>query len=179
MHPIPHSARGFTLVELIAVLVLTGILGAVASSRFIGRESFDIRVYADQTLAQLRFAQKAAIVQNRQVFVQLRGDRIALCFDAACTVHVQGPGGNAGTAVCDNDKAWYCEALPTATTYALSPAAPYASLQYFYFSPLGKPYAATDGGIGDGTFARLTLELRRGTELQSLHVEEDTGYVHQ
>ena len=182
MSPIPHSARGFTLVELIAVLVLTGILGAVASSRFIGRESFDIRAYTDQTLATLRFAQKVAITQNRPVFVRLNGASIALCFDAACTVRVLAPGGNSASsetlAACASDKTWYCEAPPAATTYALSPALN-ASNPYFFFSALGKPYAASDGSTGDGSFATLTLTLQRGGELQKLYVEQDTGYVHQ
>jgi MSHA pilin protein MshC len=162
--------------------VLTGILGAVASSRFIGRESFDTRAYTDQTLAQLRFAQKVAISQNRQVFVRLNGASIALCFDAGCATRVLASGGNSASsktlAACAQDKSWYCEAPPGATIYALLPALD-ASKQYFFFSALGKPYAATDKPGGDATFSRLELAIQRGGERQSVYVEEDTGYVHQ
>jgi MSHA pilin protein MshC len=162
--------------------VLTGILGAVASSRFIGRESFDTRAYTDQTLAQLRFAQKAAIAQNRPVFVRLNGASIALCFDAACATRVLASGGNSASSktldACAQDKTWYCEAPPGPTTYALTPALD-ASQPYFFFSALGKPYAATDNVGADATFARLEMTIQRGGESQTLHVEEETGYVHQ
>lgn len=185
MPPIVCRARGFTLVELIAVLVLVGILGAYASSRFIGRESFDARAYADQTLAMLRFAQKLAIAQNRRVFVRLDGDSVALCFDNAyCTTRVLAPGGNSAStrtlAACAQDKTWFCEALPVATSYTLEPAAPYAGRPWLYFSALGKPYAAADAATssGDGTFVKLALQVRRGSEFQTLFVETETGYVH-
>jgi MSHA pilin protein MshC len=185
MPPIPQHARGFTLIELIAVLVLTGILGAVASSRLIGRESFDARAYTDQTLSMLRFAQKVAIAQNRRVFVRLDGASIALCFDDACATRVLAPGGNGASketlAACSGDKTWHCEAPPTGARYALTPPAPYASQPYFYFSALGKPYAAADAAFpaGDSTFAGLRLEIQRSGERQTLFVEMETGHVHQ
>ncbi len=37
------SSRGFTMVELILVMVVAGILAAVAVPRMIGRNSFDTR----------------------------------------------------------------------------------------------------------------------------------------
>jgi MSHA pilin protein MshC len=146
----------------------------------IGRESFDARVYADQTLALLRLAQKTAIAQNRPVFVRLNGTSIALCFnDIDCATRVLAPGGNGAStetlAACSGDKTWYCEAPPDGASLSLSPALP-----SFYFSALGKPYAATDADpTGASTFARLALQIRRGAEEQTLYVEEDTGYVHQ
>jgi hypothetical protein len=53
-------------------------------------------------------------------------------------------------------------------------------LSHFYFSALGRPYAATDTDpAGDSTFSKLELQIRRGGESQPVYVEEDTGYVHQ
>ena len=111
--------RGFTLVELIAVLVVGGLLAAVAMPRFFRQDGFDARSFADQNVSMLRYAQKLAIAQNRPVFVQLNGTRMALCFNTACDEanRVLPPaGGNSGRkatlTACANTTAWLCEAAP-------------------------------------------------------------------
>ena len=67
----PPSERGFSLVELILVMVIAGILAAVAVPRLVGRNSFDTRGFADQLGATVRYAQKLAVAQRRDVFVSL------------------------------------------------------------------------------------------------------------
>ncbi len=65
------NQRGFTLVELITVIVIIGILAVAAAPRFFDKDVFQARGAADQVIAALRYGQKVAIAQHRAVDVNL------------------------------------------------------------------------------------------------------------
>ena len=172
--------RGFTLVELIAVLVVGGLLAAVAMPRFFRQDSFDARSFADQNVSMLRYAQKLAIAQNRPVFVQLNGTRMALCFNTACDAanRVLPPaGGNSGRkatlSACANTTAWLCEAAPGKISYSapLDTAA-------FYFNALGRPFKVADAEPVSTFPARISIGIKDGGMTRNIIVEGETGYVH-
>lgn len=175
-----RQQRGFTLVELIAVLVVGGILAAVAMPRFFQKDSFDARSFADQNVSMLRYAQKLAIAQNRPVFVLLNGSRIALCFSAACEAsnRVLPPaGGNSGRkatlAACANATAWLCEGAPDKISYSVPQEA-----AAFYFNALGRPYKSTDTEPVSSFPARVSIGISGGGIARTIVVEGETGYVH-
>ncbi|QGZ42766.1 prepilin-type N-terminal cleavage/methylation domain-containing protein [Pseudoduganella flava] len=164
---------GFTLVELILVLVVTGILAAVMAPRFFDRATFDTTSYSNQVTALIRYGQKQAIAQNRNVFVRLDGASVALCYDAACTQPVTAAAGknsdSANTlARCGNLSTWACEGVPNGL--AMTAAA------MFYFDPAGRPFYPNDGNTS--TFVnRLAVQVTGGGQTRVTLVEQETGYT--
>ena len=70
----PTSVAGFTLIELIAVMVIIGILSVVAGPRFFDQEIFAQRGFADEAKSALRYAQKLAIASGCNVDFALTSD---------------------------------------------------------------------------------------------------------
>lgn len=178
-----RTVRGFTLVELVMVVVLVGVLGAVASARYFDSAGFDAGAYAEQTRAMLRYAQKSAIAQHRPVFVVFTSKRIALCFnlrsDASCAAanRVLAPAGNSGAkatlAACGGAD-WYCEATPANLAYLVQGA----TAAYVFFDPLGRPFAAADPYPGDpASFAGLVLRITGDGQNHDVTISQESGYV--
>lgn len=173
--------RGFTLVELVLVIVLVGVLSAVAIGRFAGPDVFEARAYADQLQAALRSAQKTAIAQNRPVFVTLSASAVAVCFDSSCATRVRAPGGNNDgrtptIAACAGSAIHYCVGAPNGVTLSGVVPLPYT----FYFDQNGRPFQFADPvGTDASTFGQLALTVADGADAFQFTIERETGYVHQ
>jgi len=181
------AARGFTMVELVVVIVLVGILGAVASARYFDNAGFDAAAYAEQIRTMLRYAQKSAVAQHRPVFVVFGSKRIALCFnyrtDPGCSAanRVLAPAGaNSGASATVAQCAapdWYCEGTPARLAYALQGAG--AGTAYIFFDALGRTYAAADPIPGDSSsFTGLVLRVTGDGINRDITISQETGYVY-
>jgi MSHA pilin protein MshC len=74
-------AAGFTMVELITIMIILGILAAVAIPRMTGTNEFRAVEFHDRTVAALRFAQKAAVSHRRMVCVAFSATTVTLTID--------------------------------------------------------------------------------------------------
>lgn len=73
---------GFTLIELIAVLVILGIVSVVAIGKFLSPDVYALQAARDQTLLCIQAAQQLAMTQSRSVRVLLSGTTIDVRKDA-------------------------------------------------------------------------------------------------
>ena len=148
--------KGFTLVELVVVISLIGIVVAIAAPRFFNRQTFDTRSFADTAASMVRYAQKNAVAQHRDVYVVVGSNAISLCYDAGCGSYVKDPA----------DGSNFTATAPSGVAVSSSPST-------FYFDYIGTPYPVPSGSTT--TAATVTVS---GDITTQITVERETGYVH-
>ena len=154
------TQRGFTLVELITVMVIAGILAVAAIPRFFTKNTFDSRGFYDQVISTLRYAQKAAVAKHRFVCVEFTTNRmITLTYDPTP------PGAAHLVAACPGTQLTspttggsYSVTSPTADVTFTTPAAGTT----FYFDALGRAIAAPASIAVSGYTTTIAVEAETG-----------------
>ena len=161
-----ENQRGFTLVELITVMVIIGIVAVVAVPRFFDRGTFDNRAFHDQVISTLRYAQKAAIAQRRFVCVTFTINSVSLTYgtNSNCTA-------GAGTLASPTGAPY-----PASTQSSFNGALPPTN---FSFDCLGRPRDMTlaTGVCGNNLAVLAANQVVQVKNTDVITVWAETGYV--
>jgi MSHA pilin protein MshC len=187
---------GFTIVELVTVILLVGILGAIGVSRFFDSTAFENRAYADQVRTLLRYAQKMAIAQNRPIFVRSDGNGFAICSNAACDANgmIIAPGGNNNGSAATRQYClqgnvyaaqWMCIGRPASVVVAAEVVRPELGAGgFFSFDGSGRPYnrngaamPAQQSNAAVVNLPAMTLSFTSGSNITRLNIWPETGFV--
>ncbi|MDP3086896.1 MAG: GspH/FimT family protein [Methylotenera sp.] len=135
---------GFTLVELITVMIIVGILSIAVLPRFADQSVFESRGFHDETLSLLRYAQKTAIAQRRTVCISLNATGVTMTIDT------------------DSPADGICNAVPALPNTPRGGTGLSGSVAAFQFTPLGSTNQSANVTIAIAGSTGITVESSTG-----------------
>jgi prepilin-type N-terminal cleavage/methylation domain-containing protein len=77
---------GFTLIELVMVIVITGTLAVFALPRLVDTSSWRLRAFSDQLQSQLHTAQRLSLTQRRPVIATITATGASVAYVSGATL---------------------------------------------------------------------------------------------
>ena len=149
----PAANAGFTVIELILVIVIVAVLGAIAGPRFFDNATFDERAYYDEVVASLRYAQKVAVATGCRVRVDITATTYSLMQQSSLSGH------------CDPADASFPTPVVLGTGEVMNGSAPNGVTTTpaiaFDYEPLGRTSLAADQSVSVGS-RTLTIQADSG-----------------
>jgi len=161
----PARAQGFTMVELVVVMILVGVLAALGIPRLLGDKNMEAAVFGDQVVSGLRRAQAIATSHRRVVCVSIAARGVTMRLNGC---------GNAGLALTGLGDDEYAT---TDSALAAVPVAPPGVL--LFFQPDGRITTDSAGAtpVGNGSIAITATVDNQANTVRTIRVEGTTGYV--
>jgi MSHA pilin protein MshC len=141
---IASNQAGFTLVELITVMIIVGILAIAVLPSFTDQTVFESRGFHDETLSLLRYAQKTAIAQRRTVCIALNATGVTMTIDT------------------DSPADGICNAAPTLPNTPRGGTGLVGSVVAFQFTPLGSTNQGANVTIAIAGSTGITIDSATG-----------------
>lgn len=154
----PHHKGGFTMVELIAVIVILGIMAVSAIAGFMNLNSIDVKAQTEVVKRHLRYAQHKALSTNENWGIQANEAGTAYwLFEGTTTAKRLLPTEQ------DEDRALPRGIKTAQTGWTVT------------FGGNGEPQASSLPAT-EGTGWTLTLK-GSGSDTETLTITEDTGFI--
>ncbi len=161
------KTRGFTLIELVIVILLLGILAAFAVPKWLGKGGVETQTLRDELLTRLRLVQTINMHEPADRCTQLvvEASRFAHITLAATGAACPAPGLMAGWS--DNQRTRGRLVTPsTGIAFSLNNASSFV----IRFDQMGRPL----GGCATG----CTLRVSDGQEMGGIKIESE-GFIHE
>jgi len=134
-------SAGFTFIELIVVLVILGVISAIAVPKFFSVTDFSEDFYFNDVLASVRYAQKLAVVSGCDTQVLTSGQMVIFKRRTNCTSgifdqDIRNPTSGGST---------FFIAVPANLTFI-------ATLSDFYFDGLGRAHNTSTSSVSNAAF---------------------------
>lgn len=146
--PLPRNSRGFTLIELILVIVITAALAVFALPKVVDTTLWRLRAFGDDFLSRHQAMQRLALQQRRPVVETITGTGVSWAYAGGPTL---------GTLSCPpTESPCIAEAGPRTVTFN----------------------SANSGATATSTAAALSVTVAYGSYSQAYRVESDTGLIY-
>ncbi len=151
-----REQSGFTMIEIVSVLVIIGIMAAVAITRMTGTKEYELASQVDVVKTHLRLAQSRAMNSNQIWGLNISGNTFYSLFNNANTANVVRLPNQ------DADNVTLPQGM-TITTGTVS------------FDAWGRPYSDAAGTIAQ--IGERTLTISKGGDSRTISITQNTGYI--